>query len=408
MLGHLITMRILDIKIRQISGNFKYSGILWRERPGRPLDLYPPYRAQNANDTIGRIFPKIADDMYQITQKFLYIETDEEITGCIGPLTGDATDYYILRQIRPLLLGKNPLLTEQLWDLMYKNAPNGRYGDNMIAISYCDFALWDIKAKQAKLPLYQMLGGAVQDQIVAYVSTAGLSLEPDDLRVTVKKLKSQGFLGMKWFLRCGVGDGDSGQEKNAEIIRILRSEAGPKIKIMIDAWSNWGLPYTLKMIDLVERYDPAWIEEPLQYNHYDSYTALKKNSPIPIAGGEHEFTRWGAKNILDREMLDIYQFEPAWAGGMSEMLKINALVSTYDVTFIPHVYLPSVSAQVAFLNNASTTPMLEYHYILGQLYQFFLEKPLVPINGYFYPPQQIGLGINVDENKIKSEMKISL
>lgn len=384
-----------------------YPGQLWEERGAKPLDIYPAFRKLSVADSMHRAFPQAGDGHYRVTQTFLNIETDEGITGVVGPITGDATAFYLLTQLRSLLIGQDPLATEYLWDVMYRNAPNGRSGDNMIAISHVDYALWDIKAKWLGQPLLTLLGGPVQDRIPAYASTAGFSLEPEKAAERAASIREQGFTGTKWFFRRGVGDGLEGERANIELMEALRDGAGPDVKIMIDAWANWGVDYTLRMARQLAPLDPAWIEEPVQYALRDSYARLKRESPIPIAGGEHDFTRWSAKEMLDLDMLDVYQFEPVWAGGLSEMMKINALVTAYDATFVPHVYLPGASAPVAFTLNAMTTPMLEYHLILGEIYQFFLQAPLKPKQGYFYPPDVVGLGLDVDETKVDSETAVT-
>jgi len=400
-------MKITDLKLRQLQGTMEYQGTLWEERGGRPLDIYPAFRALDAKDTVRKQFPPVGKNRYQVTQTFLTIETDEGITGVVGPLTGDATAFYLAIQLKSLLIGQNPLATEYLWDVMYRNAPNGRVGDNMIAISHIDYALWDIKGKWLNQPVHALLGGPVQDKIPAYASTAGFSLEPEKAAERVRMIKKEGYCGSKWFFRRGVGDGKEGERKNVELMRSLREASGPDMQVMIDAWANWGVPYTLRMANLLKEYEPAWIEEPVQYPLHDSYLQLKCESPIPIAGGEHEFTRWGVKALLDQDILDIYQFEPVWAGGISELMKIGALVSSYDATFIPHVYVPAASAQIAFTLNAMTTPMLEYHYILGEIYQFFLEEPTKPKQGYFYPPEAPGIGITIDEEKVQTEKQLT-
>ena len=400
-------MKITNLKLRQLQGTMEYQGTLWEERSGRPLDIYPAFRALDAKDTMRKQFPSVGKNRYQVTQTFLTIETDEGVTGVVGPLTGDATEFYLATQLKSLLIGQNPLATEYLWDVMYRNAPNGRVGDNMIAISHIDYALWDIKGKWLNQPVHALLGGPVQDKIPAYASTAGFSLEPEKAAERVRMIKKEGYCGSKWFFRRGVGDGKDGERKNVELMRSLREASGPDMQVMIDAWANWGVPYTLRMANLLKEYEPAWIEEPVQYPLHDSYLQLKCESPIPIAGGEHEFTRWGVKALLDQDILDIYQFEPVWAGGISELMKIGALVSSYDATFIPHVYVPAASAQIAFTLNAMTTPMLEYHYILGEIYQFFLEEPTKPKQGYFYPPEAPGIGITIEEEKVQTEKQLT-
>ena len=400
-------MKITDVTLRKIQGTLEWDGELSEERGAKPVDIYPEFRRLNVGHTSGRQVPRISEGRYRVTQIFLQVETDEGITGVIGPVTGDATAYYLATQLKPLLVGRNPLANEYLWDIMYRNAPNGRIGDNMIAISYADYALWDIKGKVYGQPVHALLGGPLQDKIPAYASTAGYSLDPERARERTSMIRAEGYCGAKWFFRRGVGERLEGERANVELMEALRDGAGPDFKIMIDAWANWGVDYTLRMARALESFEPAWIEEPLQYPLYDGYARLRAQSPVPIAGGEHEFTRWGAKQLLDRELLDIYQFEPVWAGGPTEMMKICALMTAYDVTFVPHVYLPAASAQVAFTQNLMTVPMLEYHLILGEIYQHFLLHPYKPVGGYFYPPGLAGVGLEVDENKVESEQLLT-
>ena len=381
--------------------------VLREERPGRPLDIYPAYRASDSLATGKRTLPAVGEGRSLVEQIFLQIDTDGGTSGVIGPVTGDATAYYIATQLKSLLIGQDPLATEYLWDVMYRNALNGRMGDNMIAISYVDYALWDIKGKLAGQPVHRMLGGPVQDKIPAYVSTAGFSLEPEKAKERVMMLREEGFTAMKWFYRLGVADGIKGEEMTVELTAALREAAGPEMKIMIDAWANWGLPFTMRMIERLEEFNLSWIEEPIHYALHESYAKLRSASSIPIAGGEHEFTRWSAKRLMDTEAFDIYQFEPVWTGGITEFMKIYALATAYDVTLIPHVYLPLASAQVAFTQNSLTTPMFEYHYILGEIYQFFLGEPLKPVNGYVTPPEAPGIGIEIDEEKVSDEEEVS-
>jgi|TARA_B110000902_G_scaffold102863_1_gene121611 L-rhamnonate dehydratase len=214
-------------------------------------------------------------------------------------------------------------------------------------------------------------------------------------------------MGTKWFFRRGVGDGLEGERATIALMEALRDAAGPDVKVMIDAWANWGVDYTLCMAKLLEPFDPAWIEAPVQYALRDSYAYLQRASPIPIAGGEHDFTCRSAKEMLDADMSDVYQLEPLWAGGLRETIKINALVTAYDVTFVPHVYLPAASVPVSFTLNAMRTPMLEYYLILGEIYQHFLKTPLKPKADYFYPADAIGLGLDVDEATVESEKAVT-
>ncbi len=129
--------------------------------------------------------------------------------------------------------------------------------------------------------------------------------------------------------------------------------------------------------------------------------------PGQIAGAEHEYTRWGAKMLMDIGACDVYQLDPVWAGGISELVKICTLASTYDVQVIPHGCMPHINAQVSFAHNVVLVPMMEYLVVLNEMWQHFLKNPLKPVDGFFSPPDRPGIGIELDDSKIESERELS-
>ena len=179
------------------------------------------------------------------------------------------------------------------------------------------------------------------------------------------------------------------------------------MKIMLDSWGSWDVPYTLRMARLMEAFDPYWFEEPVLTDLPKSYARLRRESSVNIAGGEHEFTRWGAKAMMDQECCDIYQLDPVWCGGISEMMKIYALASTYDVPVIPHGTSQHINAQVSFATNAVAAPMMEHLMSFKPMTQHFLLHPLEPVNGYFTPLEVPGVGLDLDETKIESELLLT-
>jgi L-alanine-DL-glutamate epimerase-like enolase superfamily enzyme len=277
----------------------------------------------------------------------------------------------------------------------------------MMAISAIDIALWDIKGKWLGQPVYRLLGGPVRDKIPAYASAVGYSLELDKVKERVKQFASDGYQATKWFLREGPTDGPEGVHKNVELIKTIREAAGPDMDIMIDVWGGWDVPYTLKIAELVKEYHPLWIEEPVLPDLPQSYARLREKCPIAISGAEHEYTRWGVKMLMDMGAMDIYQVDPTWAGGISELMKICALASAYDVQIMPHGGVEPVLAQISFTQNAAVTPMMEYQNVLNESKQFFFKQTTKPVNGYIYPPQSPGVGIEIDENKVEAERDIS-
>jgi len=205
----------------------------------------------------------------------------------------------------------------------------------MMAISAVDTALWDIRGKAAGLPVYRLLGGPTRDAIPAYASCLGMPIDPERLASRAQALKAEGFVAQKWFFRYGPGDGRAGLLKNVEMVRLLREAVGDEVDLMFDAWLGWDVPYTVEMCRRIEPYGPRWLEEPVAPDRLTAYAEIRRQTSVPIASGEHEYTRWGFKALLDAEGVDVVQADPDWTGGISELTKIMALCSAYDKPVIP-------------------------------------------------------------------------
>ena len=399
-------MKITDLKIKQLEGVMDYPGVFWEERIRRPLDIYPKYRSMGPELMASHPIP-MGDGKYKVIAQFLQIETDEGLTGLSGPMFYPSTSFYIDTSIKRHLIGEDPLRTEYLWDIMYRSNINARTGEYTAAISMVDIALWDLKGKFFGQPVCNLLGGPVQDRIPCYASALCYSIELDKVTARVRHFLTEGYQGVKFFVRDGPQDGGAGVERNLELIKTIRKAGGPHLKIMLDAWCSWDISYTMKMADLMATYGPEWFEEPVMPDFRESLSRLRSRCSVRIAGGEHEFTRWGAKMLMDMGALDIYQFDAVWAGGISELLKITTLCSLYDVPFVPHGVSMQATAPVAFAHNAVVVPMLEYLVADQERLQFFLKETIKPVEGYLYPPTSPGLGMDLDESKIVSCNQIS-
>jgi L-alanine-DL-glutamate epimerase-like enolase superfamily enzyme len=191
------------------------------------------------------------------------------------------------------------------------------------------------------------------------------------------------------------------------LVKAVREAGGPDMKIMIDAWNSWDVPYTLKMGELLRDYEPYWFEEPVLPDMMGSSARLRSICPVHIAGAEHEYTRWGAKTLMDMGALDIYQFDVTWAGGISELMKICTLASAYDVQVIPHGVSVQATIQVSFAQNSVIIPMAEYLIGPQERSQHFLLNKVKPVNGFITPLNVPGVGLDIDESKIETERDIS-
>src|SRR6266478_871922 len=262
------------------------------------------------------------------------IETDEGIVG-IGEagLGGGATATVIEKDLAPMLLGRDPLLIEGLWQMMFaRTRQYGRRGVVMQAISGIDIALWDIAGKVARLPVYKLLG-ACRDRVEAYAS-GGFYQEgksASDLAGEAEGYRARGFKGMK----MKIGRNPSTQthlrhlaehaelcevEPEEDIARVaaVRRALGPQVKLMVDVNCAWSPAMAIRIGRALEPYDLYWIEEPVATDDIDGSAAVADALTTPIAGYETEVGLYGFRQLIDRGAVDIVQPDIAWSGGFSE------------------------------------------------------------------------------------------
>jgi L-alanine-DL-glutamate epimerase-like enolase superfamily enzyme len=151
---------------------------------------------------------------------------------------------------------------------------------------------------------------------------------------------------------------------------------------------------------------PRWLEEPVPPDRIQSCAALRHQLPFPIATGEHEYTRWGIKQLLDAGAADVIQPDIYWAGGISEVVKICALASTYDVAVIPHGHSSHATAHVLYAQPPQLCPYLEYLLKWNEINQFFFREQLRPVHGVVVPPDRPGLGAELDAGKIERQREL--
>lgn len=391
-------MKITSVSCIAYTGTMEHPSEFWEDRVQRPVDIYIPFGAENTPP-----LTRIDDRSYRMRSVFVHIDTDDGVTGTGGPID-DEQAFVVTRTLAPLLVGRDPLATEQLWDILYRYCVHGRKGTAMLAISALDCALWDLKGRYFGVPVHVLLGGPVREEIPAYASALGFSLQLDRVRATVQDMIAAGYRGMKWFPRAGPVDGKKGFARNVALVETLRDAAGPDIDLMIDAWMSWDVPYTLAMARRLEEYAPRWIEEPVLPDRHEAYAAITRRigSTIAVAGGEHEYTRWGLQTLMARGAAHVYQPDPYWAGGISEMIKIAAIASVYDVQLIPHGHSVPANANLSFALSPTLVPELEYLLKWNLVHQWFLKHPVHPENGVVRVPTEAGLGMDLDDDKIES------
>jgi L-rhamnonate dehydratase len=383
-------MKIKDIRTRVVR---------WR---GKTVPL-PPHFCTNPMDLLA--LPEASMQTFTF-HGWLVVEafTDNGLVG-IGnaALAPQVTKQVIDLYLKPLLIGRDPWDTEFLWQNMYrKTMAFGRRGIGMVAISAIDIALWDILGKSAKQPVYRLLGGRTKPQIPVYASRL-YSVDLSELEAEAKRYKKDGYKAMKLRFGWGPRDGAAGMQRNLALVRTVREAVGDGVDVMADAYMGWTLDYAKRMLPLLEQFNLRWLEEPVIPDDVHGYAELKSYGRIPIAGGEHEFTAYGFRDLLDARALDYIQFDTNRVGGITQARKIAAMAEAYSVPVIPHAgQMHNYHVVMASLNS----PMAEYFPVVdvevgNELFWYIFSGEPKAKDGFIDLDENVpGLGLTINETAL--------
>jgi galactonate dehydratase len=284
----------------------------------------------------------------------------------------------------------------------------------MSALSGIDQALWDIKGKALGVPVHELLGGAVRDKMKMYCWIGGdtpeVVIEQAQLKIDqgYKAIKMNATGTFEWI------DSLKKIKSATKNIALLREEFGDDLDIGLDFHGRVHKGMVKPLIDELTPYRPMFIEEPVLAENNEALEHIYAYSSIPIATGERMFSRWDFKEILHKGVVDIIQPDLSHAGGISEVRRIAAMAEAYDIALAPHCPLGPVSLasalQIDFtcINAFIQESSLGIHYNKGYDLLDYMENPEVfnLQNGYISLLNEPGLGVKIDEEKLREAQKI--
>ena len=301
-----------------------------------PVAPMPPHFCTTASDLVADVTGTISGFRF-LGWLVVEIVCDDGTVG-IGnaALSPHATKTTIDTYLKPLLIGTDPLDNEYIWQSMYRRTlPFGRKGIGMVAISAIDLAIWDLKGKILKQPVFKLIGGRTKQKIPVYASR--LYSQPlDTLYTEAKAYAEQGFKAVKLRFGWGPKDGLEGIHKNLDLVKTTREAVGDNVDIMADCYMGWTLEYAKRMLRLLEPHNMRWLEEPVIADDLHAYAELKAMNLVAISGGEHEYTLAGFRDALALKAYDIAQFDVNRVGGITAAKKIADLCEANDILVIPH------------------------------------------------------------------------
>ena len=324
------------------------------------------------------------------------VEAEDGTTGVGVSIGGEPACYIVEHHLSRFVEGEDPRNVELMWDQMWRATVNyGRKGLPVQALSAVDIAIWDLLGKLRNEPVYALLGGKTKDRLPVYCTGA----RPD-------LAKELGFVGGKVPCPYGPSAGDEGFRKNVEFFKGWREKVGPEFPLMLDCYMALTVPYAIKLARALEPYNLKWMEEVLPPDDYAGYEEVKRalGGITLLTTAEHEYTRYGYRQLIERKAADILQPDITWLGGMTEARRIVAMASAYDIMVIPHgssIY--SYHLQYAFQN----CPLAEFinlspkaDTITPYFGGLFPDEPL-PAGGFIDLPDRPGFGVTLKRDKLK-------
>jgi L-alanine-DL-glutamate epimerase-like enolase superfamily enzyme len=331
------------------------------------------------------------------------VVTDGDLIGLGSVFTSEALVRAALELLEPLYRGENALEPERVSEKLHQHTFwMGRGGSVTHTISGIDMALWDLLGKAAGQPVGRLLGGRYRERVRPYASV--LMQAPGALAEHLARLRAQGFRAFK------IGWGPFGRSRSAldeAIVRAAREAIGPEPLLMVDAGGSdafWkpGYKWALRTAQMLADYQVAWFEEPLQPDALQDYVHLRRNSPVPIAGGEVLTRRQAFQPWLEAGAWDVVQPDVTKVGGISEERRIAWMAQEHGVRFIPHGWNTAVglAADLQLASAFSDTDLVEY--LTGSPYvdEIAVGSWRLDGDGMLPIPNAPGLGVELDREAL--------
>ena len=348
-----------------------------------PMSGHPAFKAKRSSWGVGVLGSLVVE-----------IETTGGTVGVAAGSGGHPAAWLIRHHFARFLIGQDARNINLIWDQLYRSSlPYGRKGLPVMAISAVDLALWDLVGKVRGEPVFNLIGGKSRDEIALYCTGPNAAA-----------IKAMGFWGAKVPLPEGPHDGEAGLQRNLAFLTAQRDAIGPGFPLMVDCYMSLDVPYAIRLAAVCKHLDIYWWEEVLSPDDVDGYVQIRQAHPgLKWTTGEHEYTRYGFRALIEKRLLDIVQPDVMWVGGLTELLRIAAHASAYDVPVVPHGSGPYsyhfIASQTgpAFCEYVAASPDgLSIQPVFGSLF----TGEQVPENGKLRLSEAPGFGMQIADHSM--------
>jgi len=341
-------MKIASIQARAVDMGFQ-SQKLQTTRVASPMSRFAQFGEKRSSW------------MWPTKKVFVRVESTDGAVGWSVTNGGEIVEMIVNQHLARLMQGAAISDLSDLWDQMFFSLlPCDRSGFPMMAIAGIDIALWDMRCRIEGRALADILGGGAGD-LPVYCTTPQPEVHGD-----------AGWWGLKAAMPFGTASGDHGLAANVDYIRQFRDVAGPDGRVMLDSFMAWDADYTLRFAERAADIGLTWIEDPLPPYDLEGLRLVRARAgdSIRLALGNFCFTRWDCAELTREGLVDVLQPDVAWAGGITECIRILDMARDAGVPVILHntceqpwalalAAARQTDAVVEYVDRGATSPLYE-------------------------------------------------
>ncbi|HXF62926.1 MAG TPA: galactonate dehydratase [Caldilineaceae bacterium] len=347
--------------------------------------------------------------------RLVKITTDDGLVGW-GETTLEGKPKSVMAAVEELadyLIGKDPLRIEHHWQHIYRSAFFRGGNVLMTALSGIDQALWDIAGKYYGEPVYRLLGGAVRDRVRVYAHWGIHDLSEEGQERARQRLEWLQSKGGYTAFKAGPGGAWRGHEPPAVIDQfvrrayLMREWVGPEVELAFDFHGKMTPALAIEICHEIKGMRPMFVEEPVPQENVDALKLVSDHVPFPIATGERLLTRWGFREVFEKQAVAYIQPDTSHCGGITELKKIANMAEVYYMHILPHCAIGPVAFTASMHVDAVAPNFLAQEQIdQGLGGGLFMEEWPVR-DGYIDLPTRPGLGFEIDEQAVQQTVEYS-
>lgn len=349
--------------------------------------------------------------------------TDQGLTGDGEAVDATSGAAGIVAGFRMFLMNQDPLNVESIWERIRTSGIFGgaQAGQYVTALTAVEIALWDLTGKALGVPIWQLMGGKMRDRIRVYIDSGTDNRNDPNAQAFIAQIVENGWTMAKIdvddardparFDRVNWTANNAEIEHMIDKVAFIRESLPKSIELAADMHGRYDLGTAKRFAREVEPFKLVWLEEPVPPENIDAMRDVRQSTHTPICCGENLYMRWGFRELLEKQAVDIIMPDVQKCGGLAEAKKIADLAHTYYIPIAPHCQASPIGMMAACHAMATVPNFLvqEWHWghpaeRLERWKQYVQEGDIIQ-KGHITLPDRPGIGLTLNEDAMRKMVR---